>query len=484
MSRATLLVLLALGACPPAPANAQSTATTVVQVAIDRMGGLSLLDRVERARLELVTLWHRQTFEDRPFGDVVGSYERVTDERDYTIPAWRNTRRFLGGGAPSGFEVIDLVRDSVASRFAPTGPSAPAAWAPLNIAYVTERRELFTFSPERLLPLALRAGDLASLPDTMIAGQRQARVRATVEGFPATLSFDRGTGLLTRAHFRASQPDDFGLAPYGVMDVDLWYGLWRMMPAPSAPGLRYPTQIDIARLGVPYKRLTVLSARFDVAAMPDSFAVGDEVRTRYHATATRPMWEVPLDSGRIVNGRFAVLGTPGFAPQAVKVGSAWMLLEGSAVPERAGAEDAWLRSKDGAGFGAVVVTAGAAPRGGLAWFARKRLPASYGPGAAKGAAAVLRNWEVTTPPGAVARARWIRMGGDSVLVEPFDAPGAPGGLIAYVPSLRWVYHALAVDPFVKELVMERVRQRGWAVDRLGHARALDTPLAPAAGAAR
>ncbi|MBL8983791.1 MAG: hypothetical protein JNL26_16525, partial [Gemmatimonadetes bacterium] len=217
MSRATLLVLLALGACPPAPANAQSTATTVVQVAIDRMGGLSLLDRVERARLELVTLWHRQTFEDRPFGDVVGSYERVTDQRDYTIPAWRNTRRFLGGGAPSGFEVIDLVRDSVASRFAPTGPSAPAAWAPLNIAYVTERRELFTFSPERLLPLALRAGDLASLPDTMIAGQRQARVRATVEGFPATLSFDRGTGLLTRAHFRASQPDDFGLAPYGVM---------------------------------------------------------------------------------------------------------------------------------------------------------------------------------------------------------------------------------------------------------------------------
>ncbi len=475
MTRSSILLLLL--ATLPGPAHAQRTATSVVQVAVDRMGGLPLLEKVERAHIEQVTLWHRQTFEDRPFGDLVGSYERVTDQRDYTLPAWRNTRRFLGGGAPAGFEIIDLVRDSVAARFSPTGPNAPAAWGPLNIAYVDERRELFTFSPERLLPLALRDGNLALLPDTSIDGEPHARVKANVDRFPVMLFFHTGTGLLARARFRAAQLNDFGLAPFGNMEVDVWYSQWRPVPAPGGQ-MRYPGQIDIARLGRPYKRLSILSARFDVAAAPDSFTVAADVRTRYAAAATRPMWDIPIDSGRITESRFAVLGTPGFAPQAVKVGSQWLLLEGSAVPERAQVEDAWLRAKDGAGFGGVLISMSATPRGGMAWFTRNRLPVLHGRGAARGTAVILANWGVSARTTAVTEGRWVRIGGDSLWIEPFDAPGAPDGLLAYVPSLRWAYHAMSIDPLVKELIMERVKQRGWTVERLGNARTLTAPVTP------
>jgi hypothetical protein len=485
MRRSFALLALSLTVLPHA-ALSQRTAGDVLRLAMERAGGAPALERVERAHIEQMTLWHRQTFEDRPFGDQVGSYERVTDQRDYTIPAWRNTRRFVGGGAAAGVEIIDLVRDTIAARFSPQGPNAPAAWGPLNIAYVDERRELFTFSPERLLPLAMRDPKLALLPDTLIDAGLHHRVKATIERFPVTLFVHAGTGLLARARFRAAQPRDFGLAPFGNMEVDIWYSQWRPVPGPGGQQLRYPGQIDIARLGRPYKRLTILSARFDAAAAPDSFTIADDVRARYRDAATRPMWEIPVDSGRITEGKFAVLGTPGFAPQAVKVGSQWLLLEGSAVPERAPVEEAWLRARDGAGFGGVLISTSTPPRGGMAWFVRNRRPVLHGRGAARAAAVVLANWDVSERTTAVSRGQWVKLGGDSLWVEPFDAPGSLGGLLAYVPSLRWAYHALALDPLVKTLIMERVKERGWTVERLGHARALTTPVTPAprAGAGR
>ena len=145
---------------------------------------------------------------------------------------------------------------------------------------------------------------------------------------------------------------------------------------------------------------------------------------------------------------------------------------------RAPVEDAWLRGKDGSGFGGVLVSMSATPRGGIAWFTRNRLPVLHGRGAARGAAVILANWGVDTRTTAVTQGRWVRMGGDSLWVEPFDAPGAPDGLLAYVPSLRWAYHALSVDPLVKELIMERAKQRGWTVERLGNARSLTAPVTP------
>ena len=58
------------------------------------------------------------------------------------------------------------------------------------------------------------------------------------------------------------------------------------------------------------------------------------------------MWELPLDSGRVIDGRFAVLGPPGFSPAAVLVGRSWVLLEGSSVPERAETMQGWLASRE------------------------------------------------------------------------------------------------------------------------------------------
>lgn len=461
---------------------AQSPAVVAVDRAIERLGGATTLRKIERVRFEQMTLWHRQTFEDRPYGDVVGSYERVSDLRDYTIPAWRNTRRFISGN-PNAFEVVDLVRDSVATRYAPTQAGAPA-WGALNIAYLDERRELFAFAPERLLLAARDARDLKTLPDTTIDGVVHQRVSATIDRYPSTIFLRQSTGFPAMVRYRAAHPNDFGLAPFGVMEVELWFGQWRTIAV--AGGLvTYPLQWDITRIGRPYKRITVLGARFDIAASPDSFVVSDETRTKYRATDTRAMWDVPLDSGRIIDGRFAILGPLGPSPAAVKVGTRWILLEGGSVPDRVEPMQRWLGARDpGTSFGGMLITAPGAARGEIAWFARERRPVYLGPGAQRGARIVLANWgQPTNAPDVVARGRWIRVDGDSLWLEPVDVPGSPGSVVAWVPSLRWMYHSLAIDPLVKEILMQLARQRGWSVERLGHARAVSTPVAPS-GATR
>jgi hypothetical protein len=278
----------------PAPAAAQS-ALAVVDTALARMGGVPAAQAVRRVRFEMVTQWQRTTFDDRPYGDQP-SYESHSDLRDYDARSWRNTRRFNNGR--SVVEVADVVNDSVAIRRSPGGPGgvasptsvAPGTWTPLNVAYVDERRELFAVAPERALLGARAARDLHTLRDTVVGGTAQARVAATVDGLPMTLVVNRSTGFLTAVRFAAAAPNDFGLVPWGRMDVEVWFSGWRKQPG----GLAYPYQWDVRRVGRPYKRMTVLAATFNPAASPDSFAVTDSLRVAYLATAVRAMHDVQL----------------------------------------------------------------------------------------------------------------------------------------------------------------------------------------------
>ena len=83
----------------------------------------------------------------------------------------------------------------------------------------------------------------------------------------------------------------------------------------------------------------------------------------------------------------------------------------------------------------------------------------------------------------IAKPQWIRLGGDSLWVESIDYPDAPGSLIAYIPSMRWVYSGMAATPMAFDMLVQRVRDRGWAVDRVGTLRSLTQPL-PARTASR
>src|SRR5690349_22993053 len=96
----------------------------VLDTAIARMGGADSLRAIQRARFEMLTQWQRTAFDARPYADQP-SYEVHSELRDYTIDAWRNSRRF--GFAANAMQIADVVRDSVAIRRSPGGPGGVAS---------------------------------------------------------------------------------------------------------------------------------------------------------------------------------------------------------------------------------------------------------------------------------------------------------------------------------------------------------------------
>jgi hypothetical protein len=464
------------------PAHAQS-ARAILDTAIARMGGASLLGNVKRTRFEMLTQWQRVVFDERPYADQP-VYESHVDLRDYDLRAWRNTRRFYGLG-PSR-EQVDVVLDSVAIRRSPGGPGgvaspavvAPGAWTTLNVAYVDERRELFALAPERLLLAARAAADLRLVGDTSIAGASYARVVATVDRYRMTIVVRRSTGVLTAVRFHTDEPNDFGLVPYGEMDVEMWYGAWRKQP----DGLVYPYQWDVRRAGRPYKRMTVLAATFNPPATPDSFTVTDSLRGAYFAHATRPMHDLPLDSARLVESHFAAFGTPGAPTGAVKLRGGWLLLETGQGPSSAQRAVEWLAAHDaGSTIAGAVVTMPGSGHGGAPWLAARHVPFFAGPGATPFVAAALHGYAMPASGGTtVTQGRWLDIGGDSLRLEPIDLPDAPGALVVYAPSLHWLYLSGTASPLYLDVVLGHARARGWRVTRYGSARGpvAELPTAP------
>lgn len=455
------LPLLALGALLQVP---DPGALAIVDTALARMGGEAALQSIERVHYEMMTEWQRTSFDDRPYTDLP-SYERHTDVRDYALGAWRNTRQF---GARS---VVDLVRDTVAVRDFGEG------WTPLNVAYVDERDELFTYTPDRLV-LALRAAaDLRLLPDTSIDGLAHARVGATLNGAPSSVLFRRSDGLPAVLRFRAAHPNDFGLVPWGEMDVEVWYAQWRTLPN----GVSVPSQWNVRRVGRPYKRLTVLSQEVNPAFAADSFAVPVPMRDQFFATANRPMHDLPVDSATITSGRLLQFHGFGLPSGAVRVGDGWLLLEAGQAPLNAERASAWLDENTDARVAGALVGLTRAANGGAATLADRGLPVYAGPGAAPFLRTVLDNHAAPATALDVIRAgRWLRFGADSLRVEPIDLPDARGALAVYVPALEWVYVSMATTPLDTSLLLGLARRNGWRVSRIGTARGIDQPIpAPA-----
>ena len=192
-----------------------------------------------------------------------------------------------------------------------------------------------------------------------------------------------------------------------------------------------------------------------------------------------------MDSAKILEPRLAKFGNPGQSQQAVKMGNTWLMLEGTSMPQRNETDIQWLQQADpGASVSGLLITSPNVGRGGAAWFAGKKLPVYVAPGASASMAATMKNWKQS--PSALTvltKPQWIRVGGDSLWVESMDFPDAPGATIAYFPSMRWVYAAMAASPLAFDMIVARIRQRGWDVDRIGSQRSLTQPI-PARTASR
>lgn len=387
----------------------------------------SLVPTTPRRRIHLGT---------HPFGDAP-SYERNVDLRDYSANRWRNTRTFL----PSG-STVDIVDDTIASRML-SGPNAAAAASALSIAYVDERRELFAFAPERTLLLAKSAGGLRALGDTVIDGIAHGRVTGSVDGFPTTWFLRRTDGLLATLRFTADER-------------------------------------DVRRLGRPYKRMTVLSMTANAPAPRDSFAISDSLRQTYIATQRGPMWDVSVESSSISPEGFVSLPPFTGVLGAVKIGGVWVMLEAGQAPAAAQRAATWLETQ-GARVGAALVASSTSAGGGMQWFAERRVPLFIAAGAEPLARQILGAATLRARATLVSSERWLHIGSDSLWLARVEVPDANGSLVAYSPTLKWLYAPVLVGrPAMRpelDAILARLREQGLTVEFLGGARGLRVPLA-------
>jgi len=452
-----ILAFATESAAQAAPPQTEPTAATLVARAIDLMGGQTLRD-VERVRLDMMTQWQRTGYRDVPWTDRP-SFEPHVDVRDYTIPAWRNTRDF-------GVRTItNVVRDSVATTDLGEGPQ------PLSVAYVDERDELFTYTPDRLLLLLDEASDLASAADTVIGGEQHVLVRATgpIVG-PLSVAFHAGTGLPTVLTFQSAHPNDFGLVPFGTMRVDVWYSNWR-----TFGDISIPTQWDVLRAGAPYKRMTVWSASFDPEFAADSFAVSPHLRTAY-LESRGPMHDRAIDSITAIEPGLTQVSGFGFPAGAVEIGGDWVLVEAGHAPLNLDRARRALAAHGVRSFGAALVAAARPGNGGISSLVADGLPV-YTSAAAEpfllanllGAGVAFEGVTTVRDP------TWVELDGGRLRLEPIDLPDLPGSVVAYSPRHQWLYAPDAVTPLDLRIVLDHAETRGWTVTYLGSARGLVAP---------
>jgi hypothetical protein len=258
------------------------------------------------------------------------------------------------------------------------------------------------------------------------------------------------------------------------MEVETWYSRWARMPN----GVSLPTQLDQRRVGRPYKRMTVTAFAFDTVTTAETFAISDSLRNVYLQTARHSMADVPFDSVRTADGVFTSFGAFGAPVGAVKVGGQWVLVEAGQGEVSATRAVEWLQRNDaGTPVGAAVLTFMAATNGGATALARGRIPAYAAPGSGPFLRRIVGNTGIAAVgPTTVTRARWLRVGTDSLWLEPIDLPDAPRSMLVYSPTLKWAYTANAFAPLQQQYLLDAVRGRGWTVEKLGHSRAIAVPV--------
>jgi hypothetical protein len=457
-----LTVLLALRVTSVAGQRPPETAAAILDSVISRVGGASLLADLHTMRLDVLTQWLKTSFATTPFPEL-SSYERNAELRDYAKRHWRNTRH-SGVSIPTPMNaMIDIVRDTVGYR------RRDSMATPLNRAYVNERRELFVTAVDQLLPGMRSAPDLRILGDTIVDGARVTRLAATVSQFALSVLVHRDTGLPLAVRFMVDEADDFGLAQWGRHEFSTWYSRWRRL----GTGLLLPHQVDVLRVGRPYKRMTYLSLTPNAPAPPDSFAIPDSMVSRYLTTQQRPMWDVPVQTeGVVEEGHFAKVPGATGSLGAVHVGGQWVVFETAQHPEAMAQIAAWLATATPAiPVGLGIATLPTPANGGAAWFVANGLPMVVGPGSRP----IVE--QITGPRGltVVTNGRWLRVGSDSLWVEPVSAPDFVGALAVYVPSRKWLYLPFAGMPAAQRTqaaILAEYARRGWPVELIGSARVL------------
>lgn len=256
-------LLLAASLAVTGTASAQ-TPREIVHESLETMGGESALRSIAGIRLSGIeqrsaVMWSPVEAQPRV------AYELFDETRSFRDGRRRRDSKFRGVNNEEPLSVRLIVADGKAAF------GVGSRLAPGNASHVEAAERALASDPLQVLLHALDAGDLASLPDTVVHGERHHVVAWNDEKVRAFVNVH--TGMLDRVERLESFKDDPAWTAWGDVRTTTVFSSWSLEPG----GLRYPRTWTETRNDHEFR--TVSITRFEVLEVlpDDSLAVPDRV---------------------------------------------------------------------------------------------------------------------------------------------------------------------------------------------------------------
>lgn len=270
VSGALLLWLLAFPTLGQIPIK---DAKVAVLQSIEAMGGIGRLGEIKTLRIERRSHDYLLDESERPDGPWSVIYEHATELRDYEhANLRRNSEHWFFAGTETQKSTLTLAGNvaqvtSGEKRF----PASVYSGDPDNAI------ESLAFAPERLLLAALKARDLAVLPNVHFHGEPYEGVSFTLDQIPTRLYFNAYTHLLGVAEWTNSYPYSIFWQVWGDVANRAEFSVYSLLPG----GLRLPLQRDYQRNGQPSSSVSIQSITVNPPLTPDTFAIDPQVAAAF-----------------------------------------------------------------------------------------------------------------------------------------------------------------------------------------------------------
>lgn len=283
-----------LGAGPQA-----SDAQSLLDAAIDAMGGRAALEAVTAVQVD--SLGHDMALEqsERPEGPHLVSYQQVSEIRDHA------RRRVWRRSEVRNWSALDWAGGSVVFADGVAAFTSGGRWRAQGPAQAAAFERDLALAPERLLLTARTAADLRLAPGRTLHGIPNDAVAFTYDGLLYTLYLNRHTHLPTL--MRTVTDDQFGI--WGDVVTERWYSFWSLQPG----GWFYPQQVSTTWNGVADGDRTALKISVNPVIDETLFAIPDGTREAFRTAAPPPagLQSLKLDVSRAIHVTPDVVVLPG-----------------------------------------------------------------------------------------------------------------------------------------------------------------------------
>ena len=288
------LIVLGLALIPAAPSLAQkakattnpaSSASTLLDAALQAMGGEEKLRQIKSLRLTGIGHTNFLEQSERPEGPYIVAYEQFRELRDVSNGRSRRYSEQRYGQVPTWAGSTTVYSEGVLASTGKSGRQNPGRKGMLPA--VEERLAL---APEKLLLTAKAASDLKTGKDTLMQGVPQQVLRFTWQGAPIRIFLNQDTHLPTATDLTRAYPTDLMWSTWGDVTTRTYYSYWNLEPG----GLRLPRQLHVYRNKLPYQEISLLDLKLNAAAPADSFAITAEAQEAFRKQPAMKFQELPF----------------------------------------------------------------------------------------------------------------------------------------------------------------------------------------------